>query len=76
MAFIDGAPGITQNYDIFSQPSVNDPNYNLSHTAAHCAVIAVAVMYIKQLRMKYNEANELEVEKFEDESLEFTKKHD
>ena len=45
LAFIDGAPGITPNYDIFKHPSIIDPNYALGHMGAHIAATLVPLLY-------------------------------
>tara|TARA_Y100000389_G_scaffold204989_1_gene261692 strand:+ start:9402 stop:9761 length:360 start_codon:yes stop_codon:yes gene_type:complete len=52
LAFIDGAPGITPNYDVFKHPSILDPNYVLGHVGAHLAATMVPLLYIKTTIMK------------------------
>jgi hypothetical protein len=46
LGFMDGAPGMTPGYDVFSSPSPKDPNYFIGHVGAHGALSVLPLMFL------------------------------
>ena len=46
LGFMDGAPGMTPGYDVFSQPGPKDANYFIGHVGAHAAGTVLPLMYL------------------------------